>query len=860
MVLFGMFFLVSCLLGYVLLMLVEKRLPMWERALVAPIIGLAVTTFAVFGVSLLSDRIYTVSGIELFSLACLLLTILLARVFRKNVEQDLSQLTKAVKSVVVKPNLWLLLPMLIILMTLVVGILNYAWGPFDWDVMTLYDFRGRVLSQDRNLLPLYEMSSGEGSRFVYYFSYPLMTSIIHAITYIGGSQFVLLTYAIFYGLFFLTLLSILFRTYQSKYVAVAILMLSLFSSDYLLQAQTAYTNFPFTVAFTLGMIYFFEAVRGKNSPIIAGLLIATSMWIRFVDPFYYVVVLLGILFAVKNKHWSFIWALLPILIIRQVWGGYISAVIAPYSSAIEAFSLTTALEVFRNLSIQQLLAVPQVVIFVLGIFIKTLQYPLLLLLPLLIFVKFERLKRYWVEGLWAVLTVGIVIVGGIFFALSYEDWSAIPGSAERLFTSLPPTIFFVIGFLVEELFGMRKKQGTEMIHNTEIKLIKSTFYHEAKTKKLLTDFITSAQILSFGEQCVLFEQNFARYQNRKECVFVNSGSSANLAMIQALLNLGRLKKGDRVGFSALTWSTNAMPLIELGLEPVPVDVETETLNVSSRTFGQALKKGKLQGMFITNLLGFCDDIEVIQKICKKEKIIFLEDNCESLGTIYRGKKLGNYSLASSFSFYVGHHMSTVEGGAVCTDDKELATMLRIVRAHGWDRNLALNEQTKIRNKFKVNSTFYSRYTFYDLGYNLRPTEIAGFLGNNQLQYLDEIVQRRRDIFMQIAPVLYAQTDKYFPVRHDHIDFLSNFAIPVVCRTQELRDSLVEACAGKIEIRPIVGGDMTQQPFFEKHVKGYRSFIKRSNSKLIHQQGLYFGNNPELTKAEIGTILKIFTSP
>jgi len=392
---------------------------------------------------------------------------------------------------------------------------------------------------------------------------------------------------------------------------------------------------------------------------------------------------------------------------------------------------------------------------------------------------------------------------------------------------------------------------------SEIKLIKSTFQHEAKTKKALKNFITSAKILSFSDQCQLFEKNFAKYQGRKECVFVNSGSSANLAMIQALLNLGRLKKGDKVGFSSLTWSTNAMPLIQLGLEPIPVDVELDTLNVSSRTLKNVLEKTSLKGFFITNLLGFCDDLEVIEKLCQKEKILLIEDNCESLGTVYQGRKLGNFSLMSSFSFYVGHHMSTIEGGAVCTDDEELATMLRIVRAHGWDRNLALEQQQKIRDRHRVNSTFYSRYTFYDLGYNLRPTEIAGFLGNNQLQYLDEITQRRNKIFLEIAPQLYSQTAKYYPLRYDHIEFESNFAIPVVCREQELRDKLVMACDGKVEIRPIVGGDMTQQPFFDLHVKGYKHFVKNSNSKLIHQQGLYFGNNPELTAQEIKTIVKIF---
>lgn len=389
-----------------------------------------------------------------------------------------------------------------------------------------------------------------------------------------------------------------------------------------------------------------------------------------------------------------------------------------------------------------------------------------------------------------------------------------------------------------------------------IKLIKSTFYNEADTKQKLTDFISGAEMLSFGPQCIKFEDAFAKWQERKYCSFVNSGSSANLAIVQALLNLGRIKRGDSVGVSALTWSTNVMPLIELGLQVVPIDVELDTLNVSSKQFTAALKNNKIKMLFITNLLGFCDDLDAIQAICEKEGIILVEDNCESLGTVYKGKKLGNYGIASTFSFYVGHHMSTIEGGAVCTDDPEIIEMLALVRAHGWDRNLAEKQQQEIRKKHNVNSSFYSRYTFYDLGYNLRPTEINGFIGNTQVPYLDEIVEKRRDTFMRIAKKIYSQTDRFYPLRYDHIDLVSNFAIPVVCKTQKIRDELVAKCDGKIELRPIVGGDMTKQPFFGKYEN---ATLAESNASLIHDQGLYFGNNPELTEEEIETILSIFTA-
>lgn len=390
-----------------------------------------------------------------------------------------------------------------------------------------------------------------------------------------------------------------------------------------------------------------------------------------------------------------------------------------------------------------------------------------------------------------------------------------------------------------------------------IPLIKSTFYRERETKEKLCLFIEQTSKLSFGSECEKFENNFAKWQGRKFCVMVNSGSSANLAMIQALLNLGKLKKGDYVGFSSVTWSTNIMPLIQLGLNVVPVDIELSTLNVSSKKLQNVINKFPLKVLFLTNLLGFCDNIDEIKKTCDQNKIILIEDNCESLGTIYKKQKLGNFGLASTFSFYVGHHLSTIEGGAICTDNDELETMLKLVRAHGWDRNLSEREQLKIRFKHNINSTFYSRYTFYDLGFNLRTTEINGFVGNAQIKYIDEIIKKRKDNFFKMAIPIYKRTDKYYSIKYNHIDFLSNFAIPVICKSEKIRDKLVEKCKNVVEIRPIVGGDMILQPFFKKYVKD--AFGKNLNAKIVHQQGLYFGNNPELTDEEMNTIIRIFTS-
>src|SRR5712691_6376875 len=257
-----------------------------------------------------------------------------------------------------------------------------------------------------------------------------------------------------------------------------------------------------------------------------------------------------------------------------------------------------------------------------------------------------------------------------------------------------------------------------------IPLMKNAFLREQETKKALSEFIRSADKLSMGEQCRRFEEAFAAIQGRHYAVLVNSGSSANLLLLQSLKNTGRLKTGDRVGFSALTWSTNVMPIIQMGFEPVPVDCEHNTLNVSSRTLLDRLNEVDLRAFFVTNALGFVGDLGEIRRVCTERDIMLIEDNCEALGTELPEGKTGNFGVAASFSFFVAHHMSTIEGGMLVTDDPELATMFRMGRANGWDRNLAAAEQVRLRRDHGVTSELYAKYIFYDLAFNMRPTEIT----------------------------------------------------------------------------------------------------------------------------------------
>ncbi|KND46802.1 MAG: CDP-4-dehydro-6-deoxy-D-glucose 3-dehydratase [Parcubacteria bacterium C7867-006] len=386
-----------------------------------------------------------------------------------------------------------------------------------------------------------------------------------------------------------------------------------------------------------------------------------------------------------------------------------------------------------------------------------------------------------------------------------------------------------------------------------IKLIKSTFYNEKITKKKLCNFIMKTEQMSIGKNVSQFENDFSKWQGRKYSVMFNSGSSANLALVQVLVNLGKIKPGDSVGFSALTWATNVMPIITMNLKPIPIDIETDTLNISSKKVIESYNKHKFKCLFITNLLGFSDDIDNIRKFCISKKILLIEDNCESLGTEYKGEKLGNFSLASTFSFYVGHHLSTIEGGMVCTDDKEIDTMLRIVRSHGWDRHLTLDEQSALRKKYKVDD-FYGKYTFYDIGYNFRPTEIQGFLGSDQLKYLDAMVSKRETNYKKFEKI-YLNSD-FIKMDTSKLTKISNFAFPLICKDKKTRDNYIElAKKAEVEIRPIVAGSINNQAFFGKYVS--KKFLLK-NAEMVHNNGFYFGNNPDLTEKEIQILVKTFS--
>ena len=371
-----------------------------------------------------------------------------------------------------------------------------------------------------------------------------------------------------------------------------------------------------------------------------------------------------------------------------------------------------------------------------------------------------------------------------------------------------------------------------------IKLVNSTFINETETKQALCNFIMASEKLSMGDQCAQFEAQFADWQGSKYALLVNSGSSANLLLVQAMLNSGKWTRGDKIGVSAVTWSTNVMPIIQLGLRPVLIDVDIYSLNITEKTVAKAHDECELKGLFITNCLGLSPDLPVITDYCAQNSIEMIEDNCESMGSSLAGKKTGNFGCGASFSLFVGHHLSAIEGGIICTDDEEFFHHLIIARAHGWTRNLPETQKATLLEKHNI-EPFYEPYFFVESGFNLRPTEITGFLGKNQLPYLDMIVSERQRNY-RLAKTLFSKQGALLQIRDESMETISSFALPFLCRDSQTKDEFLAKC-NKLEIdtRPMIAGSIARQPFMS-HCTWEHAGL--TGADFIHENYFYIGNH------------------
>jgi CDP-6-deoxy-D-xylo-4-hexulose-3-dehydrase len=329
----------------------------------------------------------------------------------------------------------------------------------------------------------------------------------------------------------------------------------------------------------------------------------------------------------------------------------------------------------------------------------------------------------------------------------------------------------------------------------------------------------------------------------KYSVFLNSGSSANLAMIYSL-KVGNKLKNNKIIVPCVSWVTTISPAIQLGMEPILCETDKETLGLDLDCFENLCREHNPACVILVHVLGFPNKMEEIQNICKKYDVILLEDSCESVGTEYKGKQTGTFGLMSSFSTYFGHHFSTIEGGFVCTDDFELYEILKSIRSHGWSRDLSKETKEKLQKENNIDD-FKNFYTFYYPGFNLRATDVQAFLGINQLKTLKEKNIKRYKNFLLYDSLI---KNNFWKIKYT--DFVSNFAYPIIHPKKNLIvDNLQK---GNVECRPLICGSMSRQPFYYKQF-GLQTF---QFSDTIHDFGLYLPNNPDMSENEIKYISNI----
>lgn len=360
----------------------------------------------------------------------------------------------------------------------------------------------------------------------------------------------------------------------------------------------------------------------------------------------------------------------------------------------------------------------------------------------------------------------------------------------------------------------------------------------------LSNWIKSGKRLTKGPLTESFENAWAKWNGSKHSIFVNSGSSANLAMYYAE-QCSRDKKDLKIIVPAVSWSTTVSPAIQLGMDVILCDSDENSLGVSVDHLEQLFIKHNPDILVIVHVLGHLNDMEKILDLCDKFDVILFEDCCEGPGTEKDGLKIGNYGKAASFSFYYGHHISTIEGGMIVTKDQNFSEIIKSIRSHGWSRDLLTKTKKKLANEYNINS-FRDLYTFYYSGFNLRSTDLNAFIGLRQLERIDTVVNRRFNVYNRYKENL----SEYTWIQTCNADIISNFGLGLIV---DNIDKMVSGLKNQsIEIRPLVCGSIGEQPFWIKYKK--KQILP--NATKVHSSGLYLPAHHNLTDNDVDQISEI----
>lgn len=360
---------------------------------------------------------------------------------------------------------------------------------------------------------------------------------------------------------------------------------------------------------------------------------------------------------------------------------------------------------------------------------------------------------------------------------------------------------------------------------------------------VLIEFLRSNNKYTQGKNVEEFEKKWSDWLGVKHSVFVNSGSSANyitMAVIKELYGLGEII------VSPIGWSSDVASIINLGHKPVFADVKLTNLSMDIEKVLEKVTKDT-KAVLLTHVLGFNAINNNLIEELSRQKILLIEDCCESHGAVYNGRKIGTFGKAANFSFYYAHHMSTIEGGMISTNDHEFYEYSRMFRSHGMTRECS---NSQFRESLESNTVTYPEFTFEVPGFNMRSTELNAVVGLNQLKRLDENNQKRIENFKLFIKEI--DGDKYYT--DFQVKGSVNYALILIVKNenQQQYDKVVKLLVDEgVEFRrgTAGGGNLVRQPFVRKNCPSI-SPVDYPNSEYIHRYGLYFANYPNMEAEKI----------
>lgn len=369
--------------------------------------------------------------------------------------------------------------------------------------------------------------------------------------------------------------------------------------------------------------------------------------------------------------------------------------------------------------------------------------------------------------------------------------------------------------------------------------------------------VLDSGFLTMGNRCRAFEHAFADYVGVEHAIMVNSGSSANLLMLFALANplvntpadKRRFSPGCEIIVPTLTWSTTIWPVVQAGGRPVFVDCDPRTLQMTPAMIEAAITPETV-AIVVVHVLGGAANIREIAAIAQRHNLWLIEDTCESLGVLWENRQAGSFGEMASFSFYFSHHITTIEGGMVVTNDARLADLLTALRAHGWIRHM--RDPGAVARQFP---DIDPRFLFITTGFNVRPTEINAAIGLQQLTRLDQFNARRRAVAERLDRGLaaLAQSGELDLIHHDARSVPAPFGYTVLCRTRTDRDALLSHLErSEIETRPVICGNMVRQPAIA-HI-AHRVSGPLAGADRVMDCGLYWGTHPYMTDLDVDYII------